>query len=54
MLSSMNARLAPIGCGLSPLTLSDPYSLALVEDFADCTKIMVRALQVSMESYTDV
>ena len=43
MLSSINTRLAPIGCGLSQLTLSDPFQHpdALVEDFADCTKIMV-------------
>ncbi|CAE7215213.1 unnamed protein product [Symbiodinium natans] len=48
MLTSMNAHLVPIGCGLSELTLSDPcqHCEALVSDFEDCTKIM--ALLVSM------
>ncbi|CAJ1444970.1 unnamed protein product [Effrenium voratum] len=49
MLTSMNDRLVPTGCGLSKATLSDRGD-SLVEDFADCTKIMALLVSVGRAS----
>jgi len=56
MLISMNARLSPIGCALSKATLNEPYRNcdALVDDFADCTKIMALFVSAGKASVEDL
>ncbi|CAE7480407.1 unnamed protein product [Symbiodinium microadriaticum] len=56
MLTSMNAHLIPIGCGLSERTLNDPvqHCDALVADFADCTKIMALLVSTGKASVEDL
>ncbi|CAE7856885.1 unnamed protein product [Symbiodinium necroappetens] len=56
MLTSMNAHLIPIGCGLSERTLNDPvqHCDALVADFADCTKIIALLVSTGKASVEDL
>ncbi|CAL1154631.1 unnamed protein product [Cladocopium goreaui] len=53
MLVSMNARLSPIGCALSKATLTGNCE-ALVDDFADCTKIMALLVSAGKASVEDL